>query len=109
MTKHGPTRLFDTHRNARYRANRSCAERDDNARSHGLNFVLQPAGASAHFLLMGPFVQPALSPRLPFEMLDRIGDKQLGPMDASLAQRIVQHTPGGANEHPASQVLFISG
>src|SRR5207237_9434511 len=53
------------------------AEADDDARPERADLTLEPLAAGVDLALRGGLVQPPLAPRLPFEVLDRVGDLQV--------------------------------
>jgi len=53
-------------------------------------------------------MQPPFPLRLPFEMLHRVGDINLGAIDASLQQRLIENPAGRPDERLSLVVLAIA-
>ena len=51
----------------------------------------------------------ALALRRPLEVLDHVGDVDLGAVDARRLQRLVEHAAGRSHERPALLVLLVAG
>src|SRR6185369_3249893 len=68
----------------------------------------QPPLARIELALRGGLVEPALAARLPFEMLDRIGDVRGRGIDPRFAQESPQQLAGGADEGTADEVFLVA-
>ena len=53
-------------------------------------------------------VDPPLTSRRPFEMLDRIREVQLLAVETGFFEGVIEHPPGRADEGHAGQILLIS-
>src|SRR3546814_18714748 len=54
-------------------------------------------------------MQPSLAPLFEFEMLDRIGDIDLRPVDSRLAERSVEDLTRRTNERLSCQIFPVAG
>src|SRR3546814_7656558 len=54
-------------------------------------------------------MQPSLAPLFEFEMLDRIGDIDLRPVDYRLAERSVEDLTRRTNERLSCQIFPVAG
>lgn len=63
---------------------------DDQPGMHNFQFCLKPGAASMDLLYAGLFVNAELSARLPFEMLDGIGDVNFSAIDTGFFQAFIE-------------------
>lgn len=103
------TLLGDAERSAHDGLGRSGAETDYDLWLHGCEFAIEPRAACRYFRRVRLFVDTALSSRLPFEVLHRVGDIDLISVDARLFQSGVQQGSGGPNKWTPLKILFVSG
>ncbi len=102
-----PAHPRDRHAAAEQAVRRGRAERHRQLGLHDRAFEIVPPAAAIDLIGIRLFVQPALAARLPLEMLHRIGDEHLAPIDPGLADRPVEHAPGRAHERPALLILLV--
>jgi hypothetical protein len=81
---------------------------DDELRTYGFDFVNQPPPAYLNFARVWAFVEPSLTARLEFEMLDGIGSISARAVDARVAQRSIQQKPRRPDKRMAIAVFSIS-
>src|SRR5258706_1873178 len=91
------------------RLGRGGAEGHDERGLHRGELALEPLVAGLDLALCRGLVQAAFAARLPLEVLHRIGDVELRPVEARLMQRLVEDAPGGADERMALAVLDVPG
>src|SRR5262249_46382450 len=72
------------------------------------NLGIQPRLAGFDLAGCRLLVEPAFAPRLPSEVFDGVRDVNIVARNACLIQRVVEKSPGGANEWVALLVLFIT-
>jgi hypothetical protein len=77
-------------------------------RVHAANFHLQPHIASVDFAQVRLFVEPAFAARLPLEVLNGIGYKDIVALECRHIQARVKYAARGAYEGTATQILFIA-
>ena len=83
------------------------AEADDHPRLDEGELGLQPGAAGPDLPHGGFGVDPLLPPRLPLEVLDRVGDEDLLAADPRLHQGFVEHPARRADEGLPRQVFLI--
>lgn len=84
-------------------------EADEDLGPDDRDLCVQPGAAGRDLYRIGLLVDTALSPRLPFEVLHRVGHVGPRPVDAGNEQGAVEQRAGGTDERPALQVLPVSG
>src|SRR5436190_17075235 len=72
------------------------------------DFALEPCIASRHLALRRRLVNAALSTRFPAEMLDRIGQVEIGRRDAGFAQQPPQQLAGWTDEGLSLLILVVT-
>ncbi len=87
----------------------SRAERDDQARLHDRDLAGQPRRARSNLGDLGLGVDAALTAHDVFEVLHRVGDVHVVHGDAGRLDRVVKHTPGGADERMTFAVFAVAG
>src|SRR5438067_2064459 len=90
------------------RAERRCTQCDDDARTNGADLALQPFVAGGHLALRRRLVNAPLTARLPAEMLDRVGQIEIGGRDAGLAKHVAQQLAGRTDEGLALLILLVA-
>src|SRR5882672_7961524 len=91
---------------AKQNARRGGAQADDDLRSQGLDFAFKPLLASLDLALGRCLVQAAFAARSPFEVLDGVGEVDLGAVDPGGLERAVEQSPRRSNEGQALLVFF---
>ncbi len=81
---------------------------DDDLRLDGLDLALEPLVAGVDLALRRGLVQAALSTQLPLEVLHRVGDIELLPVDPGRLERPVEEAAGGPDEGQALLVLLVA-
>src|SRR5581483_5725678 len=81
---------------------------DDRARFHELNFRIEPRTARRDLRRVRFLVNAALAARLPFEMLDDVGDVDRRAIDAGVDERAIEQLAGRADERVAGEVFLIA-
>src|SRR5688572_13925669 len=89
------------------RAGSSGAERHDNLRFYRLNPLGEPHAAREHFFAIRFLVNPSFAARLPFEMLDRVGEINLSWIEASFLECLTQQLPRWTDEWLSGEVFLI--
>src|SRR2546423_6978056 len=84
------------------------AERDDQVGLHDFYFRLEPRLTRGDFARAGLGMDSAFSARLPFEMLDGVGDVDFGTIDAGLFKSPIEHHSRRADEWLAGLVFLIA-
>jgi hypothetical protein len=84
------------------------AEGHDELRAHQLQFLHEPGAVMLHLAGGGLRVDAPVAALLELEVLHRIGEVGLGPLDPSLGERAGQELARGTDEGPALQVLLIA-
>ena len=69
----------------------------------------RPAAAGHDLGPVGSLMDAAFAAGLPFEVLHRVRDVGVGPLDAALAQGAIQEVAGRADERVALLVLLVPG
>ncbi len=87
----------------------SGAEADDHFRLDLLEFGVEPGAAGGDFAGAGLLVDAALAARLPFEMLDGIGDVDVVAIDAGVGEAAIEKKSGGADKRRAFAVFTVAG
>ena len=99
--------------NAKLRSQQSlcsgCSQANDNAGKDGCDFLLQPRTASHNFQRIGLLMEPNLAPRLPFEMLNRVGQVNFGSIDAGRLQALIQQLTGRTDKGSPLLIFAITG
>src|SRR5262245_56812651 len=98
----------NSYRSAEQAARRRCPHGDDKPRLNDLFFQIHQPAAAFDFVAVGTLVQAPFAARLKFKMFDRIGDKDLGAVEASFRERPIKHPPGGTDEGAALQILVVA-
>ena len=88
---------------------RSCTEADNELRSNGGNLRFQPWAAGGYFERIWLLVQPNLSARLPFEMLNSIGYVHIGPINARGLEAFIKQLTGRSDKRLPLLVFAIAG
>src|SRR5262249_56002587 len=69
---------------------------------------IEPNFATLDFIIVRPFVQPALAAHFMLEVLHGIGDESLPPLDVRILQGLVEQAAGRANKGLAGKVFFVA-
>jgi hypothetical protein len=95
---------------ARTGAPRCCVRRNDRPRTDQAEFVVEPGAAGGGFAGGRFLVDPAGAPgaTLPLEVLNRIGDVDLGSLDPGRRQRAVEDDARRADKGVTLAVLLIA-
>jgi hypothetical protein len=84
------------------------AEADDQIRSYGLKFRVEPRPACMNLLHTRLFVKTQFAPGLPAKVFHRIGDVNQAPIDRSLFQTPIEKSAGRTDERLALAILLVS-
>src|SRR5207244_7210728 len=84
------------------------AEAEDQRRSDRLHLALEPLIAGLDLALRGRLVHAALASRLPLEMLHRVGDVGLAPVDARVGEALVEDAASGTDERVPLAVFAVA-
>jgi hypothetical protein len=101
--------LRDRRRGATHSAQGRSAERDDDPGRERPDFGSEPDTAGLDMAELRSLMQPPFTPRLPTEMLHRIGDEYLRPRDLRLSEQLIQQSTRRPNERVSLVVLSIAG
>src|SRR3546814_1573704 len=82
-----------------------CSKRNGQRGTDDCPLLVQPPSAGFDFTGIGLGMQPSLAPLFEFEMLDRIGDIDLRPVDSRLAERSVEDLTRRTNERLSCQIF----
>ena len=102
-------RLGDGERSTEHAAGGGGAERHDRRRPHDRALDLEPDLAAIDLVDVGALVQPPLAAHLVLEMLDRVGDENVGSVNSGFRERPVEHVPGRTDKRLAGQIFFVPG
>ena len=94
---------------AQDRLRRSCPQAYDDLRLDQPNLRFQPRTTGVYLRRIGFLVDTALPTLLELEVLDHIGDVDLGAVDPSLFQRAIEQTSGRPHERDPLQIFFVAG
>jgi hypothetical protein len=100
---------IDAERFSEQPARRRRAERHRHGRLNDLELVVEPPAAGVDLACIGLLVQAPLAARLVLEVLHRIGDVDLVPVEPRRFQRGVQHRAGRPHEGPSLKIFLIAG
>src|SRR5687768_2467384 len=117
------TLLRDAKAWAEYHLRRERPKAHHDTRLNDLELRFEPRSARATFRGIWRLVQPLLVPvsarirsatdhpdrSVPLEVLYRVRDVHLGPIDARLAERFVEETTGRPNKRLSGDVLLVAG
>ena len=86
------------------------AEADDDVGLDDRELSLEPWPARAHLGSVGRLVNPTFRARVlrPLEMLHRVGDVHVVPVDPGGVERAVEQLAGRADERPTGAVLSVA-
>src|SRR5205807_1158039 len=87
---------------------RGRAQEHHNLRLDYADFRLQPGSASIDLHCIGLFVNPALAPRLPFEMLDDVGHIYIFAVYPGRSQGLIKHHACRANKRLSLEIFLIT-
>ena len=105
----GPAALAGNgHASLQQRLGSGGPERDDALRVNQSQLVLQPRPAGGHLVIIGLGMQALLAGRGELEMLDRVGQIDLAPLDTGRSQCPIQQLAGRAHERPPRQILGVA-
>src|SRR5258705_11627713 len=90
------------------RLRRRRAETDENLRLHGAQLGLEPGSARLDFRDARLLVDAPLAARLPFEMLDGVGDVDVAARDAGALERLVEHRARGTDKRRALAIFPVA-
>src|SRR5262249_35986315 len=102
-------RLGDGERSTEHAAGGGGAERHDRRRPHDRALDLEPDLAAIDLVGVGALVQSPLAALLVLEMLDRVGDEDLGSVNSGVRERPVEHVPGRTDKRLAGQIFLVPG
>jgi hypothetical protein len=85
------------------------AEEDQRLRLDDPQLCEQPRQARVDLRLLRRLVDAALAALLELEVLDHVGDVDVGASDADPLERLVELAARGADEHSAGAILAIAG
>jgi len=85
------------------------AEADQDLRSKSLQFGLEPGSACNHLGGGWLLVYAAFAALFELEVLYRVGDVNVGSVDAGIGERTVQESTRRPDERPAGAVLLVAG
>src|SRR5688572_26049339 len=105
-----PTALGDPECLSQKRLRRRRAEADDDLCLHELHLLIQPRAACTNLGVIRFLVNTAFAflAALPLEMLHRIGDVNLAPVDSRLLQGVVEQPASRTDERPPLAILLIA-
>src|SRR3546814_20662428 len=86
-----------------------CSKRNGQRGTDDCPLLVQPPSAGFDFTGIGLGMQPSLAPLFAFEMLDRIGDIDLRPVDSRLAERSVEDLTRRTNDRLSCQIFPVAG
>ena len=69
---------------------------------------IEPNFAAFDFVVVGPFMQPALAAHFMLEVFHGVGDEGFGSFDAGVLQRLIKDAAGGPDERFAGEVFFVA-
>ena len=93
---------------AEQRLRGGCAERDDEVGLDDRQLLVEPPAAGLHLAGIGLGMDAPLAARLELEMLDRVGDVDLEPIDIGLVEYLVEHLAGRPDEGLAGDILLVA-
>src|SRR5262245_53006351 len=99
---------IDGYRLAHETARRRRAHRYRDGRLNEIELVVEPPTAGVDLACVWLLVDALLAARLILEVLHRVGDVDLAPLDARCFQRLVEHLAGWADEGEACQILLVA-
>ena len=85
------------------------AKRDDKLRPCDGELTVEPPAAPLHLIAIRLPVDTLLAARLEFEMLDRVGNKNRGAVEAGLHDGAVERPAGRPHERPPGEVFVVAG
>ncbi len=85
-----------------------CTQADDELRTNGGDLRFEPWAAGRNFKRVWLLVQPDFAPRFPLEMLHRIGDVDLGAIDAGGLQALIKQLTGRPNKRLSLLIFAIT-
>ena len=100
--------LRDAKAGAQQGLGRRRTETDHQRRRDRRDLRGQPRCAGADFVRRRLAVDPPLAARHPLEVLHRIGDVGVRPVDAGIGEGAVEQFPGGPDERPSLDVLLVA-
>lgn len=83
-------------------------QRDNNFGLDQYNLGLEPGMTGGNFLRVRLLVDPAFSPRLPFEVFDNISDVSLRTIDSGFLEGRIEQPSGWADEGFTGKIFFIA-
>ena len=83
-------------------------ERNRQARAHEGDLLVEPPAAGFDLARVGLLMQSALAARLVLEVLDRVGDVDLRPVDAGRFERLIENLPCRADERAPGEILPVA-
>src|SRR5262249_52620448 len=104
-----PAPLSDLELGTKQRARRGRSQAHDQLRRDGADLPFQPLIACRQLLLRRGLVHAPLAARLPFEMLDGVGDIRSAAVDVCLFHRAIQYAASRTDERPPGFVFFVAG
>src|SRR5258706_6419583 len=84
------------------------AETDHDPRPDCLELRLEPRPARFDLRHAWFLVDAPLAARLPFEVLDRVGEVDVAPQDAGILERLVEHRTGWSHEWDTLAVFLVA-
>src|SRR3954468_13887776 len=102
-------RLRELEALAEQRLARRGAEQEQRGRLDHVELGSQPRHAGVDLALARLLMDAALAALLELEVLDDVGDVDVGPVDADRLERLVELAAGGPDEDLAGPVLAIAG
>jgi hypothetical protein len=84
-------------------------KQDDRVRAHELELLAQPRLAGLDLETLRRLVDAPAAALLELEVLDHVGDVDLGAYDADRLERAVELATGRSHEGPALAVLLVTG
>jgi len=85
------------------------AEADDHFRLNLFQFGIEPGAAGGDFAGAGSFMEAAFAARLPFEVLDGVGDVDFVAVDAGFGEAAVEQQAGGTDKGLAFAIFAVAG
>src|SRR6266542_5682423 len=104
----GAAALRDAEGGAEQRLRRGGAKADDDLRPDQCDLRVEPGAAGGDLCRIGLLVDSLLASRLPFEVLDDVGDVGLRPVDAGLLQAGIEESSRRTDERPPFDVFTVA-
>src|SRR5262249_999 len=103
-----PSSLLYLHGTPEQSATSTCPQGNYNLGAHELELEIEPPFATVDFVCRGLLMDPPLSARHIFEVLDGVCYVALRPLHAGRCKRLGEHPPGGPYEGASLAVLLVS-